>query len=58
MEKSEPAIDFTLGKDALATAEDLEDYDERKRELEEEMERRKRVGIDVGKVSYTLLAIT
>ena len=38
------------GKSSIATAEDLQDYEDRKRELEEERERRKRVGADVGKV--------
>ena len=38
------------GKGSIATAEDLQDYEDRKREVEEEIERRKRVGADVGKV--------
>ena len=43
------------GKSSIATAEDLQDYEDRKRELEEERERRKRVGADVGKVCYSFL---
>ena len=45
---------YLPGKSSIATAEDLQDYDDRKRELEEERERRKRVGADVGKVSRTI----
>ena len=43
------------GKSSIATAEDLQDYEDRKRELEEERERRKRVGADVGKVCFPFL---
>ena len=39
-----------MGGSSAATAEDLEDYQNRKLELEEERERRKRVGADVGKI--------
>ena len=43
------------GKSSIATAEDLQDFEDRKRELEMELERRKRVGADVGKVVGGLL---